>query len=348
MQLLRFAIVSLGVESDERRVLPLRRDSTGVSVARSWSSGQEQRLLVCAQVALDVMPRIDDSRLVHIPESERGTCEAAIESAANLESVAFGCRRSISSPNLAVALLPETDDEKRDLANADGIYGADRGRAVGRLTVFVEEAALASLGDREEGVALIAEALSQKHLTGRYHELLRVFEQAFAESADRLVPLLAEFLAQRPKLGYTKTEVKRWLVRLRGPATHADRHTPVLEAGLSGVIDRMLLAAYEVVFNKQTWQSRDTIRRDVWTPTTGPLDAQGAWFVIQHRIEAPFEAQLYDPYGAYPLDLGAQSAEFNERVWPRSGPKEMTAGEHRISVVPPNELAIVKPRTARN
>lgn len=258
----------------------------------SQEQGGRQLLLVCASVALHVPPRVDDAGQVDIPEGERRAGEGAIEAVANLISLASGCRRSITSPSLPVAFRADSDEETGLLQTLSAINGGDKGVASGRLSVFVEEDQLASLADREEGVALLAEALAQSHPAGRFRELLRVYEHAFAESADRLVPALSEFLALRPRLSYSKTEVKRWVIRLRGPATHADRHVPVLESDLRGVVDRMLLAAYEVVLNKETWHTRDTARCDRWMPTTGPLDAEGAWFVVQHRTEAPLQAQL--------------------------------------------------------
>ncbi|MGO9321730.1 MAG: hypothetical protein ACLQBY_13140 [Solirubrobacteraceae bacterium] len=297
-------------------------------------------MLVCADVALNALPDVDGQGRLYVPESERRAAEAAIEATANLMSLTSGCGRSISSPSLALAFRAEDDEDKRFISTLTAVDGADKGIAFGRLSVYVEEAVLASLADRDDGVALLAEALTQSHPAGRFRELLRVFEQGFAESADRLVLPLADFLALRPRLGFSKTEVKRWVIRLRGPATHADRHAPVLEADLRGVVDRMLLAAYEVLLNKESWHRSDLSRRELWTPTTGPLDEHGAWFVMQHRTEAPLQAQLYDPYGAYPLNLGAAGLQLDERCWPRRGPAEMTTREQPIAIIPAPALAV--------
>jgi hypothetical protein len=340
MRLLRFAFIELNGKVRAWERFSLEYESATVSVLSSQEQkGGRRLLLVCASVALPALLDVDEVGRVDVPETERRAAEGAIETVANLISLASGCGRSITSPNLPLAFRADSDEEMRLLRTLSAINGGDRGVVSGRLHVFVEEDALASLADREEGVALLAEALAQSHPAGRFRELLRVYEQAFAESADRLVPALSEFLALRPRLGYTKTEVKRWIVRLRGPATHADRHTPVLEADLRGVVDRMLLAAYEVVLNKETWHTRDTIRRDRWMPTTGPLDAEGAWFVVQHRTEAALGAQLFDPYGAYPLNLTPQTLRLDERCWPRSGPSMMGTREQKISILAATELA---------
>ncbi len=340
MRLLRLAFVELHGSTRSWEGFTIEHQNATVQVLGSEEQDGLMVLVVCANVELDAPIAADPEGQVDAPASERRACEAAIESAANLLSLASGCARTITSPNLPLAFRAENDDERRLIGTLTSIDGAEKGTASGRLSVFVKEEQLATLADRADGVALLAEALAQSHPAGRFRELLRVFEQAFAESADRLVPPLSDFLALRPRLGYSKTEIKRWIVRLRGPATHADRRAPILESDLRGVVDRMLLAAYEVVLNKETWHARDTGRRDGWMPTTGPLDADGSWFVIQHQTEAPLEAQLFDPYGVYPLNLGRGPVRLGEGCWPRSGPTQMRTKEQSISIVPAAELAV--------
>ena len=243
--------------------------------------------------------------MIEVPDQPRRLAERAIDAAANLMSVATGHGRSITSPNLPVAFYAESDDERAWLRGLAGVKNIERGVGVGHISVFTTRAELARLNDREDGTSLLAEAMSQDQMGGRFSDLLRVFERAFAESADRLVPMLADFLASRPRLGYAKTEVKHWIIRLRGRAIHADRHAPLFGADLENYVDRIVLAAYEVLFNKANWHSYDSCRREVWTLITGPLDAAGNWFYVQHRTEAPHLGQLYDPHGVYPLKLGA-------------------------------------------
>ena len=128
-----------------------------------------------------------------------------------------------------------------------------------------------ALADRLEGAALVGEALANAHLTGRFHELIRLFEFAFAENGNRLVLHVAEFLSAWPLFAYSKTEVKRWLIRLRNPATHVDRAGRsgiVVEVDLRSVIGRMTMAAYDVLLNKRSWGDRSVDRRDVWRPDT--------------------------------------------------------------------------------
>jgi len=177
-------------------------------------------------------------------------------------------------------------------------------------------------------------------MVGRYRDLLRVFERSFALAGQDLVSPLATFLRLRPRLGYTKREVERWLVELRGPAIHADEKEPLVEADLRGVVDRMQLAAYEVVFNKTNWHSRDDARREIWTPTTGPLDPNGLWLAVQHRTEASLGGQLYDCFGAYPIHLRSPPFNLSDDCWPHSRPRKTRAPLRGLVVLPAAELKV--------
>ena len=151
-------------------------------------------LSVCADVSLSELPSPDDHGMIEVPGEPRRLAEKAIDAAANLMSVATGHGRSITSPNLPVAFYPESDDERALLHGLAGVKNIDRGVGVGRISVFTTRGELARLNDREDGTSLLAEAMSQDQMGGRFRDLLRVFERAFAESGDRLVPMLADFL----------------------------------------------------------------------------------------------------------------------------------------------------------
>jgi hypothetical protein len=341
VRLFRFAIISILGKADEWRDCAVVRKGARVRVMEAVEHGSALVLSIGADVALSELPQVGGERLVEVPEEPRRLAEKAIDATANLLSVATGSARAITSPNLPVAFYPESDKEREFLQGHVGVKDIDRGVAFGRMSVSVSADELRRLNDREAGVALLAEALSQDHVAGRYRELLRVFELAFAASESKLIVALAEFLAMRPRLAYTKTEVKRWLKRLRGRAVHADRSDPLVGADLGDVVDRMALAAYEVLFNRENWRVYDSVRRDVWTPSTGPLDADGNWFVRQHQTEAPLNAQLYDPYGVYPLHLGTAGLQLaDEGFWPRSGPEPTTAGNCQITIMPASDLAL--------
>jgi hypothetical protein len=283
MRLFRFAIISIVGAADDWQEMSLRRGGALVRVMSATCDANGVALFVCSDIQLSEFPTADEDRMVEIPDRPRRLTEKAIDAAANLVAAATGHARSVTSQNLPVAFYAESDEDREFLRAQAGIKGLERGVGFGRMSVRVTAEDAKALRDRESGIALLAEALSQDHFGGRYRELLRVFEAAFAESDNKLVVMLAEFLARRPRLGYTKAEVKRWVTGRRGRAVHADRSAPLVGADLGDVVDRMLLAAYEVLFNKKNWHSYDAARRDAWTPVEGPLDASGGWFVRQHE-----------------------------------------------------------------
>jgi hypothetical protein len=81
-------------------------------------------------------------------------------------------------------------------------------------------------------------------------------------------------------------------------ARAADRPGPEAPTRSQVVVHRE--AAYEILFNKTTWGTKDSLRRDRWTPCAGPLDRHGRWFVVQHSTPT-VTTQLYDAFGTYPL-----------------------------------------------
>lgn len=340
MRLFRFAIISILGEANAWRQFSVRRAGAVVRVMEAVADDNGLALFVCADVPLKDLPRADQDGLVEVPDRPRRLAEKAIDAAANLISVGTGHPRLITSRNLPVAFYPESDGDRDFLHAKAGVKGIDRGVSFGRMSVAITHDELKALRDRDGGITLLAEALSQDHMAGRYRELLRVFETAFAESENKLTFMLAEFLAKRPRLGYTKTEIKQWIRSRRGRAIHADRSAPLVGADLGDVVDRMLLAAYEVLFNKKHWHSYDSARRDAWTPSIGPIDAQGNWFVRQFHTGAPLKAQLCDPFGVYPLNLAASGLQLaDQEFWPSCGPKRTTAGGYQVTVVPADELA---------
>ena len=164
--------------------------------------------------------------------------------------------------------------------------------------------------DRSDGAALLAEALAHDHPTGKFHELIRLFERAFARPAKLLVEPLQTFL--NPSYGYTEEELARWFEQLRDPATHADaRADVVFEKDVRPVIARMEQAAFDVLLNKAQWRDPASDRKDIWNPATGTNDAANSIFLTKGK-DAQLSFQLTDQFGAYPLDLAAGLAPLPE------------------------------------
>jgi hypothetical protein len=213
-----------------------------------------------------------------------------------------------------------------------GVAGAEEAQP--RFTVTLEEGHAHALNDRLDGVTLMAEAWSNSHLTGRFHELVRVFERAFAKSSRPLASLVADFLAARPLLAFSKTEVEGWIPGLRDAATHADRARPiVVEAELRPVIERMTFAAYDVLLNKRDWFDPSTARRDVSRPDTGPLTPDGRQIFVRQHSTHPMDSRFLDRFGVYPLNLSAGLGHLGEDYWPPQGPSKTTARSGGIRVV---------------
>ena len=68
----------------------------------------------------------------------------------------------------------------------------------------------AFLNDRLDGVAIMAEAISCTHLTGKLHEFMRFFERAFTLSSTPLIEPLSNFLASS-KIKIEKSDVQNWI-----------------------------------------------------------------------------------------------------------------------------------------
>jgi hypothetical protein len=123
---------------------------------------------------------------------------------------------------------------------------------------------------------------------------------------------------------------------------HADRRPPLIEADVRPIIERVLFAGYEVLFNKLEWGTTATERRDVWTPDTGPLDSSGRWFIRQHSAPS-LAGQIYDAFDAYPQALTSTAFSLEESCWPREAPTEINATQPNILIVPATRLAVMLP-----
>jgi hypothetical protein len=270
MKLLRFALLTFDPPPENWREWRLRAD--GARIQTEWARELEAdklSVLVIAETDLSERPVVNEDGLVIIPEGPLKRAEAMIETSANLVAVSERCKRSISSPVPAVAFLPEDEATRAWLDGTSGIFRSGSGIvSVGGFRVD-SDTTLELTSDRPDGAALLAEALSHDHPTGMFHELLRVFERAFRLTSSALVTPLAEFL-EGADMGYSQAEVERWPTELRHPATHADQRASfVLESDIRPDIPRMMQAAYEVLFNKDSWRTTSTQRREVWHPRQG-------------------------------------------------------------------------------
>ena len=293
-------------------------ETSEAQIRTQWAQELETgglRILVTAGVDLSKRPELNEEGLVIVPEGPLKQLETLIETSANLIAVSERCKRSISSPIPSIAFLPEDQKIREWLDSTNGILLTRTG-IVGMSGLRIDSDTLARMcSDRPDGAALLAEALAHDHPTGKFHELLRVFERAFRSTSSKLVTPLAEFLAGADMMGYTAAEVNRWLTVLRHPATHADtRPGFVLESDIRPVIPRMMQAAYDVLFNKSIWRSPSSQRRELWHPPTGTTaDSFDIYLTPGEALQ--MDAEILDEVGSYPISLNATLPELPPEIW---------------------------------
>ena len=261
------------------------------------------RLIVAATGDLTYKPNVTSQGYVVVPHKERRMCEAAIENAANLLAISEGVRRSIASPTPCVALIPTSDNDQKWLEDKRGFHFPK----CDRQTVWFDQGLNALehievLADRMDGVTLLAEAVGHNHLSGKFHEYMRLFELAFRRSSKLLIDPLAAFLSL-PIQGYTRDEISSWIVDVRHPLTHADTKNYFLTEGdIQPIIHRVEQAAYDVLLNKTYWRDPRPDRRSQWSPDA-VIGSDGP--IINQHSAPTLHSQILDDLYCYGRDMGA-------------------------------------------
>ena len=289
-------------------------DDMKVQTHGSWRQEKGLRILVSATLPLPGCLNVTSDNLVVIPDDIRSRAEFGLEAVANVISLVEHSKRSISSPTPCIALGPESTVDRDWLRERCGIE-LKRVATVGtRLALSLEEVQKLVV-DRIDGVFLLAEAIAHEHATGKFHELNRFFERAFARSGTHLVRPLFKFL-EPAGFGYSRQEVKEWVFVLRHGATHADRSVSfLLEADVRPVVGRMEQAAYDVLFNKEVWHGSSFDRRAGIRLTSGITSARSADMFLVRGAEFSARVQLLDPFGRYPLDLTGLATNLPDDWW---------------------------------
>lgn len=329
MKLLRLAILRFDPEPKDLSPRALNVGEVKVKVEVVQSPDLEKvHFLAHAQINLTQRPEVTSDGFLLVPEEARKKAEAGIESVANIIAVTENCKRRISSPTPCVALLPETPESLTWLNSTRGILVAPSGYPNPRFHVTLDETAQQSLQDRLDGVALLAEALSHDHPTGKFHEFMRFFECAFARSPSQFKKKLSQFLKEGP-FGYNREEIKRW-IELRNPATHADKTETsfVLESDTRPVVARMEQAAYDVLFNKVKWHDPSRERREVWTPAVATTSDIANFYMTTGK-ELDMQIRLLDDFSAYSRAL--MSIGLRDGWWAKtSNEEQVTSGSVQV------------------
>jgi hypothetical protein len=259
-----------------------------------------------ATIALSSSARTFDVEVVREP---RRQLEAALETFVRLLAVDCRGRHRVASPGQCLGLHHEDWAKVAHLAQlpVKGLKLGSRMAMTGSAGIL-SQVKIDVLMDREDGLALVAEALNARTATGRYLHLVRLFERAFGMRFGRLVKPLDNFLSGSPHI-FTRTELQQW-VQARGPSIHADRRDAIyLEADLRPFVDRMTEAAYDVLLNKRTWRDANVARRDIWRPPTGSAGSGADMFLTQ-GMEAQFRFHVVDYFGSYSALLAGSTQSF--------------------------------------
>jgi hypothetical protein len=236
-----------------------------------------------------------------VPDLQRKQAEAAIEAFANLLAVSTRSSRRITSPVPYLALIPEDREVHERLNRTKGLLLPTGGFASSPFNISDDDC-LQHLADRLDGVALLAEALTQDHAVGRARELYRFFERAFACNEKYLGKFLKEFLRGTPH-NFSDTEINRW-IKSRGRTIHADRSDEFfLERDCRLISQRMEEAAFDILFNKEEWRSRTAARRIAFPIPIGTTSYNCRDMFKRPSAEVPIAYQFLDAFSSYVINL---------------------------------------------
>jgi len=255
-------------------------------------------------------PNITPDKRFILPIHERKRLEEAIEYFAALLSVTNGIKTKIYSPIPYAALLADNPDEYEKLKLGNGFYFDECPFQRFRLNPYKIDINLSSnlIVDRKDGLLIMAESLNNSNLTGKFSECYRLFENAFKKSSIPLVNSLSDFLSTN-KYNYTKDEILNWN-ELRDKARHADLARSkeyALETDIERIFHRVEQAAYDVLFNKKNWHSKDSDRRSYWELPYGYENDSNDYFVIEEKqMEFKANGVILDRFCKYPMLLNTK------------------------------------------
>lgn len=279
MRLIRLVLVEFDTPLKLPGMLSATVGPVAVETHVTTFNGQpNSRLLTFASIEIESDPTLlDEDHYLIVPDAQRKACEFAIEFVFNTLSVLNRTRRVIASASPPVAFAELSDSQKTTLGQCKGLGKGPQMQFLGYSSADLTNPKYGlALRDRVHALALMAEEQSTNHPVGKYRELVRFFENAFALSATQLDKKLAQFLSGA-ELGYSRTEVKEWLSHRHG-SMHGDQKETsklVMESDVRQFLPRMEQAAYDVLFNKKLWHSSSTERRTILHHDVATVDSNG-------------------------------------------------------------------------
>jgi hypothetical protein len=250
-------------------------------------------------------PRINRDNLVMLNEEARLRAEAAIMEYGDLLAVTCGCRRVFRSPKPCLALEGSNESEQKLLRRSSGIAAPFpmRPRAIQLPELKPGSAGKIPVADRMDGLALLADALSEDGAVGQVHNFFRLFERAFAKGPGDCIEPILSFLKSSPsKLSWTHEEISDWFLRLRPEVTHADRRENYARAmDVEPYLARIEYVAYDVLLNKAVWRNVDSSRRNAVSLRAG-IDSDNSTMRLQHA-NTTLVFPWIDPFGLFEVEF---------------------------------------------
>ncbi len=316
MKLVRIVTYTFDPDQDKWKFTKFDDGIVEVNTFSTTKDKQEnsKTLLAIAEIKLKDKPKINPDDSIEVPEIPRKYLEKRLEDVANIISVSEKCKRLISSTHPYIAFRPENDTEKKWLNDTKGIHSTLKQLPGFSFSLQKEFMDNSFLGDRLDGVAIMAEAISCTHLTGKLHEFMRVFERAFTLSSTPLIVPLSNFLLTS-KIKIEKSDVTNWVFNLRHPATHADKKVQfVLESDVRPHIYLIEQAAYDVLFNKTHWRDTSVERREIYKPKAG-VGNDNVGFIVKDSVGLTIMGQLLDHFSSYPFNLEGKMTQIPDGLW---------------------------------
>jgi hypothetical protein len=218
MNLVRLALLTLSKSSSDEWGWCAEIDGVVLNTQRLGEHIGPARLLISAELSLGSLPTQTSSGHIVIEGNLLRRCERAIEEFANLAAVVTQSRRALHSPIPEVAFNAVTEEERSWLDESAGIHRPGRYSGALHWNIEITERNVELLRDRSDGIALLAEALSEVYPTGRFRGMMRVFERGFKLSGTSLVNPVAAFLSHFGAFRFDQAEVGNWK-RLRACLT---------------------------------------------------------------------------------------------------------------------------------
>ena len=205
-----------------------------------------------------------ESNLVQLAHEERRKCEASIEHIANILSISACSEHLILSELPVIAFKPDKPEEEQYIAPLLGElgYSGSSRMELGKLLLGNLRNALELFKDRTAGLAALTAALNCNTKLSQFRELVRFFEIAFRMPFVQVDKKLYQYLSLT-RLEYSRSEIKKWR-SFRHPSFHGDgaiSQEVIFELDVAPYVERMKIAALDVLLNKEQWNRKDIKRR---------------------------------------------------------------------------------------